>query len=70
MPNIELRECPFCGGGGKIMHNNYGSSTYSYVKCEKCKCATDEIKSAPEYCSDEKAAEAWNRRNDDAAEKP
>lgn len=56
MSRIKLRRCPFCLGGGAIGRHidNY------FVEC--CKCAAR----TRFYSSPEKAAEAWNRRDESA----
>ena len=63
MPEIKLKPCPFCGGIGKLetagINNNY-----SFVKCKECGAGSRAFRISNEYCSDEKAAEAWNRRTD------
>ena len=67
MAEIKLKPCPFCGGQGKLetagINNNY-----SFVKCKECGAGSRTFKISNEYCSDEKAAEAWNRRVDDVTE--
>lgn len=70
MPNIELKPCPFCGGEAKLKHKGYIGGAYAYIICNECECSTPEIGSAVEYCADDKVSGMWNRRNDNAAEKP
>ena len=66
----ELKPCPFCGGEaaihacGEIANDELSVifGTKVGVHCMGCHVAT-----LP-YDSEEDAAEAWNRRNDDAAD--
>lgn len=57
----ELKLCPFCGGEAKLEH--LCKSSIVYCKC--CRASTRSIELSPEYASDEKAIEAWNRRVED-----
>ncbi|MCM1225973.1 MAG: Lar family restriction alleviation protein [Clostridium sp.] len=60
MPEIKLKPCPFCGGLPIL--NNEKNRACSFVKCIECGAESGLVKVSAEYCSDEKAAEAWNRR--------
>lgn len=53
MEEILLRPCPFCGGEAAGM---------SFVHCRKCGALGKKVEISRKYCSDEKAAEAWNGR--------
>lgn len=56
----ELKKCPFCGGKATL---NAGSDrNYSLVKCRDCGAESGMVKVSAEYCADERAIEAWNRR--------
>ena len=55
-----LKPCPFCGGKASLNDN----SSCSYVHCEKCGATGESFNMSKKYRSDEKAAEAWNRRAD------
>ena len=57
----ELKPCPFCGGEAKLEHLSKSSMVY----CLSCKASSKLIEYAPDYASDEKAIEAWNRRAED-----
>lgn len=60
---IKLKNCPFCGGKAELFHGSEGwYNTTSYVKCSLCGTATKEFPMSVEYTSNEKAAEAWNKR--------
>lgn len=62
----ELRECPFCGGKARISadteatRDSQGRLWAFTVVCDRC-CASSGLTFKPE-----KAAEAWNRRYNDA----
>ena len=56
----KLKPCPFCGGEAKL--RNEGSC--SFVKCKNCGAEAGLVHISAEYCANEKAAEAWNRRVD------
>ena len=59
----ELLPCPFCGGEAELIHGTaYAEDYSSQVQCSKCGAKIKEIHRAVDYCADEKAAEAWNRR--------
>lgn len=57
----ELKPCPFCGGVNVFiaeLRTNFFESRYAAV-CEDCQSLGGNCK------TEEKAIEAWNRRNDD-----
>lgn len=60
MPEIKLKPCPFCGGMGIL--NNEKNRTVSFVKCIQCGAESGIVHVSAEYCADEQAIEAWNRR--------
>lgn len=62
MNKIKLKPCPFCGGSGTL--NDGITRIFSFVKCIQCGAEGGTVKVSAEYCADEKAAEAWNRRAD------
>lgn len=61
MPEIKLKPCPFCGGEGELKTSGF-NNCYSLVECKQCEAESRAFRISNEYCSDEKAAEAWNRR--------
>ena len=56
---IELKPCPFCGGEANLVQGSSGK-LLPWVRCRDCGAETSD------YDSVEEAAEAWNRRADDA----
>ena len=63
MSEIKLKPCPFCGGEATTVFY----VGYIYVSCEKCGATSEIVKISEEYSAAEKtAAEAWNRRADNA----
>lgn len=63
MPEIKLKPCPFCGGEAATVFY----TGYIYVSCENCGATSEMVKISEEYSATEKAAaEAWNRRVDNA----
>lgn len=60
----ELKPCPFCGGEAELEHIRISHSDYSRIRCVKCIAKTELIIKSFTYSSDERAAEAWNRRDD------
>lgn len=49
-----------------LLHGiSYNEHLSSLVQCSKCGAKSKEIYKAVDYCADEKAAEAWNRRVED-----
>lgn len=66
MTEIKLKHCPFCGGKGKLRRESLHFTRwvqYSFIRCEKCFANGKRIVVSVEYSADDKAAEAWNRRN-------
>lgn len=63
---IKLKPCPFCGGMAVL--NKEKGRIFSYVKCIVCGAESGLIKVSAEYGSEDKAAEAWNRRVDNENE--
>lgn len=55
----ELKHCPFCGGGAKIVENQFG---FVDVSCNKRNCRG--YAKFLYYQNKEKAIIAWNRRID------
>ena len=63
---IELKPCPFCGSENvRVVSQTLEAYFLGYiVHCDGCGVETKH------FFDEQKAAEAWNRRADDAAEKP
>lgn len=67
MPKIELKPCPFCGNLAHIYHTVYPSGYTAYKVC--CIHETDCYLNngiPADFETEEEAAEAWNRRYDNA----
>jgi Lar family restriction alleviation protein len=61
----ELKPCPFCGKKAISIKLEYGDGdTYYGFTCEHWNCPISSV--LPNYSSEEKAIEAWNRRYTDA----
>lgn len=58
----ELKACPFCGGIPKMSQGRFNGKDTSYVMCSECGARGEFFVMSPKYASDERAAEAWNRR--------
>ena len=61
----DLKPCPFCGGEAIIKMAAQLTLPCVYVKCSKCGVCTDGITISAEYCANDKASGAWNRRASD-----
>lgn len=62
----KLKPCPFCGGKAEL--ENSMRENCSRIKCTKCRVKTEAFIKSFKYSSDQLAAEAWNRRVNDAAD--
>lgn len=75
MKKVDLRSCPFCGSGAKIVKADPddldGRDTF-YVVCDLCECDMGyepyvdhhigEGETYGAYYSEQEAASAWNKR--------
>ena len=63
---IKLKPCPFCGEIPELKHTVgvANKRTGSYIRCNSCETETKVFPVSPEWSSDEKAAETWNRRTE------
>ena len=61
---IELKPCPFCGGKAFFFSKRYAIGKTYNAYCGNEDCAVGPRTRA--YFEKEKAAEAWNRRADNA----
>ena len=65
MDEIELLECPFCGGWSELMiGKDEDGDEYYYCECQECFARTDGtfILSAGEEEAKKSASERWNMR--------
>lgn len=58
----KLQPCPFCGGKAKLEHNYEHDNYLSFVRCQKCYAQSHKYMISCDYCSDQRAIEAWNKR--------
>ena len=64
MKEIELRECPCCGGGSKFraIDGVSGRPISVCACCTKCGLETKPFKVSADYCAKEEDAKVWNSR--------
>lgn len=64
MKEIELRECPCCGGESKFraIDGVSGRPISVCACCTKCGLETKPFKVSADYCAKEEAAKVWNSR--------
>lgn len=65
MDEIKLKLCPFCGGEAKIKINAGHGYEQAYVECTNCAVRTKMIDQSLKYCANDKAAELWNKREEE-----
>lgn len=62
----KLMPCPFCGGEAVLQHGGCGdfkkADGMAFVRCADCGSIGQKIKIAYNYCADDEAVKAWNRR--------
>ena len=60
---IQLENCPFCGGKAHIVLKQFDLfNVAAVIECEKCKARTDLYPPKIDNCAKDEAAAAWNRR--------
>lgn len=64
----KLKPCPFCGGSAELHHEIGMTTQYSFCSCDNCGAKSEMIRMSLQYCADEIAAAAWNRRQNDERE--
>lgn len=67
MAEIKLKPCPFCGGEAEIKRRvGFGFGIeLAYVECTSCGAQTKMIDPSLKYCANDKAAELWNKREEE-----
>jgi hypothetical protein len=66
----ELKPCPFCGGEAKLATKAMGHGALgAFVYCEDCCCESKSFPVRADWCANEMAANAWNRRAEDGWDK-
>jgi len=61
-----LKPCPFCGGEAILTRETKGGKDGSLIRYTKCGTKGCWFEKAFGYSSDERAAEAWNRRYEES----
>ena len=59
----KLKPCPFCGG--KAILNGDPRVNFAFCECEKCGARTNTVRISLQYCANDVAIAAWNRRQND-----
>ena len=59
----ELKPCPFCGGEAVLINTRAFGESCKSVMCIKCRATVSNFAGDMQ---EERATEAWNRRNDNA----
>lgn len=67
---MEIKNCPFCGGEAELKHGNFLLSQISYVQCQDCFARTPNKLVGADWCADEEAIKAWNKRTGEKARDP
>ena len=63
MDEIKLKPCPFCGGEASVINTTALGLDCKSVMCRKCKAKVNNFNGTN---SEERAINAWNRRDDNA----
>ena len=62
----ELKPCPFCGGEAKLGTKGMGhGATGAFAYCTECGCASNVYPVRADWCANDLATSAWNRRAED-----
>ena len=59
MPANELKPCPFCGGGARVIDSSYQGSAIHV----SCRCGAQMFGGRRHFGRESEAVEAWNRRS-------
>lgn len=62
MNEVKLKPCPFCGGEAELKHEKLFFSQISYVECKGCHARISNKLVEANWCADEEAQKAWNKR--------
>lgn len=62
--DINLKNCPFCGGGARLTHSKKPKLDVNgtVIECDICGARGEWFPVDAAYSSDEKAITAWNSR--------
>lgn len=64
MKDIELKPCPFCGGEAEL-NKSFTNNWSAYVMCSDCSARTALFVQSIDWCANDEAVKAWNRRVSD-----
>lgn len=62
---IDLKPCPFCGGGAKVEIYEDAWDSYATVECQECGASAKKwpyVFEFEEQGATDRAVESWNRR--------
>ena len=59
----DLKQCPFCGGEGKLLTGVSKDKPYARIYCDKCRAVTQGIEDSEcDGSNIDKVVELWNTR--------
>lgn len=60
--DVELKECPFCGGEAELNYGYVGMTLCIWVQCSKCKARSAEEGAHLNSCAKDVVVSRWNDR--------